>query len=52
MEMLRHAPELEYVDLKENPLPTRIHDHLQDLKTRVRIELSPREREEWEDLSV
>ncbi|XP_023246543.1 leucine-rich repeat-containing protein 40-like [Copidosoma floridanum] len=50
VEMLRHAPTLEFVDLKENPLPARTHDSLQDLAVRLRIELSPRQREEWEDL--
>lgn len=52
VDMLRHAPMLEFIDLKENPLPARIHDHLQDLSMRLRIELSPRQREEWEDLNV
>jgi hypothetical protein len=50
--MLRRAPALEFVDLKDNPLPARIHEHLQDLSMRLRIELSPRQLEEWEDLNV
>lgn len=53
VETLRHAPMLDYVDLKDNPLPARTHDSLQDLSSvRLMIELTPRQREEWEDLSV
>ncbi|XP_031778643.1 leucine-rich repeat-containing protein 40 [Nasonia vitripennis] len=52
VELLRHAPQLELVDLRDNPLPSRTHDHLQNLSMRLKIELSPRQREEWEDLSV
>lgn len=54
VEMLRHAPQLEYVDLKQNPLPTHTHNDLQDLQNqmKLRIEISPREQEEWDDLNV
>lgn len=51
VERLRHAPVLEFVDLQANPLSARIHELLGAL-TRIRIELSPRQVEGWEDLSV
>lgn len=51
VERLRHAPVLEFVDLQANPLSARIHDLLGTL-TRIRIELSPRQVEGWEDLNV
>ncbi|XP_014471174.1 PREDICTED: leucine-rich repeat protein soc-2 isoform X2 [Dinoponera quadriceps] len=51
VERLRHAPVLEFVDLQANPLSARIHDLLGTL-SRIRIELSPRQVEGWEDLNV
>ncbi|KAH0952662.1 hypothetical protein HN011_006457 [Eciton burchellii] len=51
VEKLRHAPALEFVDLQANPLLPRLYDLLCTL-TGVRIELSPRQVEEWEDLNV
>ncbi|KAL6441231.1 hypothetical protein ACFW04_003481 [Cataglyphis niger] len=51
VERLRHAPVLELVDLQANPLPSRLHDLLRTL-TGIRIELSPRQIEDWEDLNV
>jgi len=51
VERLRHAPVLEMVDLQANPLPPRLHDLLRTL-TGIRIELSPRQIEDWEDLNV
>lgn len=51
VERLRHAPVLEFVDLQANPLSARIHDLLGTL-TRIRIELSPRQVEEWENLKI
>ncbi|KAJ8680910.1 hypothetical protein QAD02_016697 [Eretmocerus hayati] len=53
VELLKVAPMLDYVDLKDNPLPSRTHDSLLELKTeKLKVELSPRQLEEWEDLSV
>ncbi|XP_032684775.1 leucine-rich repeat-containing protein 40 isoform X2 [Odontomachus brunneus] len=51
VERLRHAPVLEFVDLQANPLSARIHDLLSTL-TRIKIELSPRQVEDWENLKV
>ncbi|XP_011151746.1 leucine-rich repeat protein soc-2 isoform X2 [Harpegnathos saltator] len=51
VERLRHAPVLEFVDLQANPLSARIHELLGTL-TRIKIELSPRQVEGWEDLNV
>lgn len=42
---------LESVDLRENPLPRGIESALQGI-TRIRITLTPREIEEWEDLTI
>ncbi|XP_071626727.1 leucine-rich repeat-containing protein 20 isoform X1 [Temnothorax longispinosus] len=51
VERLRHAPALEFIDLQANPLPSRLHDLLRTL-TRITIELTPRQIEDWEDLNV
>lgn len=51
VEKLKHAPVLEFVDLQANPLRPRIHGLLSNLP-RIRIELTPREVEEWEDLTI
>lgn len=51
VEILRHAPVLEFIDLQANPLTARMHDLLGTL-TRIRIELTPRQVEEWEDLTI
>ncbi|XP_076626396.1 leucine rich repeat containing protein 20 sclp isoform X2 [Colletes latitarsis] len=51
IERLRHAPVLEFIDLQANPLTPRMHDLLGTL-TRIRIELTPRQVEEWEDLTI
>ncbi|XP_058804789.1 leucine-rich repeat-containing protein 40 [Phymastichus coffea] len=52
VELLRHAPVLELLDLKDNPLPPRTHESLLRLQIiRLTVEVSPRQREEWEDLS-
>ncbi|XP_066588221.1 leucine-rich repeat-containing protein 20 isoform X1 [Prorops nasuta] len=51
VERLRHAPELELIDLRANPLTQRMLDLLATL-TRIRIELSPRQMEDWEDLTI
>ncbi|XP_053987277.1 leucine-rich repeat-containing protein 20 isoform X2 [Hylaeus volcanicus] len=51
IERLRHAPVLEFIDLQANPLTPRMHNLLGTL-TRIRVELTPREVEEWEDLTI
>ncbi|XP_015605808.1 leucine-rich repeat protein soc-2 isoform X2 [Cephus cinctus] len=51
VERLKLAPALEFVDLQENPLTPRVHDALSSV-TLIKIEMTPREAEEWEDLTV
>jgi hypothetical protein len=51
VERLQGAPALQEVDLRENPLSSRCHDALQPVTT-LRIHLSPRQTEDWEDLTV
>lgn len=43
---------LEYVDLRCNPLTGRCHDILKSAKINFKIELSDRQKEEWEDLEI
>jgi len=42
---------LEHVNLEQNPLNKNVYEDLAKI-TSIRILLSPREQEEWEDLSV
>ncbi|CAH1967279.1 unnamed protein product [Acanthoscelides obtectus] len=51
VDCLLSAPCLETVDLTNNPLAPRIHDQLSKI-TKIRILLSPREKEDWEDLTI
>ncbi|KAK9871300.1 hypothetical protein WA026_011569 [Henosepilachna vigintioctopunctata] len=51
VEYLKEAPSLESVDLTNNPLTRNSHSELEHL-TKIRIILSPREIEDWEDLNV
>ncbi|CAH1175696.1 unnamed protein product [Phaedon cochleariae] len=51
VDCLREAPSLQTIDLTNNPLAPRIHDQLSNISD-IRILLSPREREDWEDLSI
>ena len=51
VEALDHLPMLEHLDLEGNPLKKDVHDQLSRV-TSVRVILSPREQEEWEDLSI
>ncbi|XP_012278293.1 leucine-rich repeat-containing protein 20 isoform X2 [Orussus abietinus] len=51
VERLRHAPALEFIDLQHNPLTPRVHDNLKTL-TSIRVELTPRQVEDWEDLTI
>ncbi|XP_014233281.1 leucine-rich repeat-containing protein 20 [Trichogramma pretiosum] len=55
VEQLRYAPQLEYLDLRSNPLPAKLHEQLARLQEelpKLRIELTPRQLEEWEDLTI
>jgi len=45
------CPSLEQLNLQENPLKKDIFDELSKVTT-LRIILSPREQEDWEDLSI
>jgi len=51
VERLQEAPALQEVDLRENPLSSRSHNALQPVTT-LRIHMSPRQIEDWEDLTV
>ena len=51
VEALDRLPALEHLNLEENPLKKEVHDELSKV-TRVRVILSAREQEEWEDLSI
>ena len=51
VDCLTEAPSLETVDLSSNPLTGRCHDLLSSVK-QIRITVSPREKEEWEDLEI
>ncbi|CAB0031035.1 unnamed protein product [Trichogramma brassicae] len=53
--LLRYAPQLEYLDLRSNPLTAKLHEQLTRLQEelpKLRIELTPRQLEEWEDLTI
>merc|ERR1712203_279066 len=50
VEALQYLPNLEHVNVEGNPLKKEIHDQLSKV-TSIRVILSPREQEEWEDLS-
>lgn len=43
---------LELVDLRNNPLTPQCHDRLKSVQFKFRLELSDREKEDWEDLSI
>lgn len=51
VECLEQAPSLETVDLSNNPLAPRIHEQLSTIK-KIQITISPREKEDWEDLTI
>ena len=50
VEALSFLPALEHLNLEGNPLKKEVHDELSRI-TSIRVILSPREQEEWEDLS-
>lgn len=52
IEQIKRSPALEFVDLRGNTIPPRIHDLLQENFGKIKIELTPRHVEEWEDLTV
>lgn len=51
VDCLREAPSLESIDLTNNPLAPRIYDQLSRV-SHLQIMLSPREKEDWEDLTI
>lgn len=51
VEEVQKAKTLEEFDITENPLSPKSHDGLSAV-TNLRIKLTPRELEEWEDLNV
>jgi len=51
VERILDSPSLEEMDLQDNPLTPRCHDNLSGL-TMLKIKLTPREKEDWEDLTI
>ncbi|GLV41258.1 sclp [Carabus blaptoides fortunei] len=51
VERMEAAPSLESVNLTNNPLTRRCHDRLSTVTT-VRITVSPRQLEDWEELTI
>ncbi|KAI4459652.1 leucine rich repeat containing protein [Holotrichia oblita] len=45
------APSLLTVDLRNNPLTVRCHDQLAEI-SHIEISLTPRQKEDWEDLTI
>ncbi|KAF7278853.1 hypothetical protein GWI33_007916 [Rhynchophorus ferrugineus] len=51
IDYLTEAPALESADLQRNPITPRIHDQLSRV-TKISVILSPRQTEDWEDLTI
>ncbi|KRT80971.1 hypothetical protein AMK59_6253 [Oryctes borbonicus] len=51
VDRLGAAPSLLTVDLRNNPLTARCHGQLAEI-SHIEISLSPRQREDWEDLTI
>lgn len=51
IERLKNSPSLADVDLRENPVPPATVAALKNLTT-IRVRLTVREPEEWEDLNI
>lgn len=51
IEAMLGCPNLEHVNLEENPINKPVYEELAKI-TSIRVVLSPREQEEWEDLSI
>lgn len=51
IDYLKEAPALETIDLRNNPIAPRIYEELLNISN-IRILLSPREKEDWEDLTI
>jgi len=51
VEAVVSCPTLEHLNLEENPLKRDVYDELSRV-TSIRVILSPRELEDWEDLSI
>lgn len=47
-----NSDSLELVDLRNNPLTPQCHTRLQNATVRFHIELSERQKEDWEDLTI
>jgi len=55
VEIILGASNLETIDIEENPLSKKTYDEMSELsgsESRVKILLSPRTQEDWEDLSI
>lgn len=51
VEDVKDTQALEVLNLNDNPLSPRCHDLLSAI-TKIEILLSPREKEDWEDLTI
>lgn len=51
VDCLVEAPSLETVNLKNNPLTPRTHEQLSQI-SKIHVTISPREKEDWEDLTI
>lgn len=51
VEEVKEAPSLEILNLTNNPISPRCHDMLSSV-TSIEISLTPREKEDWEDLTI
>lgn len=47
-----NSDSLELVDLRHNPLTPQCHGRLKNATVKFHIELSDREKEDWEDLTI
>lgn len=51
-EKMIRSDSLETVDLRNNPLTPQCYDRLKNANLKFRIEVSEREKEDWEDLTI
>ncbi|XP_022919583.1 leucine-rich repeat-containing protein 20 isoform X1 [Onthophagus taurus] len=51
VEEIKEAPSLIALDLRNNPLTVRCHDQIAQI-TEIQVDLTPRQREDWEDLNI
>jgi len=52
IDLINTCGTLENLNLEENPLSRDCQDNLSTIQATIRILVTPREREEWEDLSI